>query len=78
MGLLAQPDVERVESLMSRAGLPVRAPALGAERYVDLMGLDKKVEGGKLRLILLKRIGEAFVTSEFPESDLRTVLSATA
>jgi 3-dehydroquinate synthase len=78
MGLLAQPDVEHVESLMSRAGLPVRAPALGAERYLGLMGLDKKVEGGKLRLILLKRIGEAFVTSEFPESELRAVLSETA
>jgi 3-dehydroquinate synthase len=76
MGLLRVTDVERIESLMARAGLPLRAPALGVQRYLDLMGLDKKVEGGKLRLILLKRIGEAFVTSEFPESELRKVLDA--
>jgi 3-dehydroquinate synthase len=75
MGLLAQPEVERVESLLSRANLPVRPPALGVERYLELMGMDKKVEGGKLRLILLRRIGEAFVTSEFPESELRAVLA---
>jgi 3-dehydroquinate synthase len=75
MGLLAQPDVERVESLMSRAGLPVRPPALGVERYLDLMGMDKKVEGGKLRLILLERIGEAFVTANFPQQELRAVLA---
>lgn len=78
MGLLRVTDVERIESLVARAGLPLRAPALGVERYLDLMGLDKKVEGGKLRLILLKRIGEAFVTSEFPGSDLRAVLAGTA
>jgi 3-dehydroquinate synthase len=75
MGLLAQPDVERVETLMSRAGLPVRPPALGVERYLDLMGMDKKVEGGKLRLILLERIGEAFVTANFPQQELRAVLA---
>jgi 3-dehydroquinate synthase len=77
MGLLSPADTKRIESLLSRAGLPVRAPALGVERYLDLMGLDKKVEGGKLRLILLKRIGEAFVTADFPQQELRAVLAST-
>jgi 3-dehydroquinate synthase len=77
MGLLRAADAGRIESLLSRAGLPVRAPALGVERYLDLMGLDKKVEGGKLRLILLKRIGEAFVTGDFPQEELRAVLAPT-
>jgi len=77
MGLLPPADAGRIESLLSRAGLPVRAPALGVERYLDLMGLDKKVEGGKLRLILLRRIGEAFVTSDFPQGELRAVLAST-
>jgi 3-dehydroquinate synthase len=39
------------------------------------MGMDKKVEGGKLRLILLERIGEAFVTANFPQQELRAVLA---
>jgi 3-dehydroquinate synthase len=77
MGLLSSADAGRIESLLSRAGLPVRAPALGVQRYLDLMGLDKKVEGGRLRLILLKRIGEAFVTADFPQEELRAVLAAT-
>jgi 3-dehydroquinate synthase len=74
MGLLQSADLARVESLLAQAGLPVRAPALGVERYLDLMGADKKVEGGKLRLILLRRIGEAFFTGDFPQDALRTVL----
>ena len=74
MGLFAPAEVARVEALLARAGLPVRAPALGVERYLDLMGSDKKVEAGKLRLILLRRIGEAFFTGEFPLDALRAVL----
>lgn len=74
MGFLAPADVTRLESLFARCGLPVRAPALGVERYLHLMGLDKKVESGKLRLILLRRIGEAFITADFPRGQLRDVL----
>jgi len=78
MGLIGQEDVDRTVRLLARAQLPVRHPALGADRYLDLMGLDKKVEGGKLRLILLERIGRAFVTSDFPPQALREVLEADA
>jgi len=74
MGLLEERDVARTVRLLERANLPVRHPALGAERYLDLMRLDKKVESGKLRLVLLERIGKAFVTSEFAAQDLREVL----
>ncbi len=78
MGLLATEDLDRIVRLLERAGLPSRHPALGVERYIDLMGLDKKVEGGKLRLILLERIGRAFVTSDFPQQELRAVLESDA
>jgi 3-dehydroquinate synthase len=39
------------------------------------MGLDKKVEQGRLRLILLERIGKAFVTADFPRQALEEVLA---
>jgi 3-dehydroquinate synthase len=52
----------------------VTAPDLGADTYLRLMGMDKKVEGGRLRLILLRSIGAAYVTSEFPPQALRKVL----
>ena len=39
------------------------------------MGLDKKVEQGRLRLVLLERIGYAFFTSDFPQEALESVLA---
>ncbi len=78
MGLLNAREVERVASpCLCGAGLPVEAPSLGEERYLELMGHDKKVEDGKLRLILLRSLGRAFVTSDFALRDLREVLAGT-
>ena len=74
MGMLDDADVARISALLRRAGLPVEAPALGADTYLDLMGMDKKVEGGKLRLILLRAIGQAYVSSDFPQAALRRLL----
>jgi 3-dehydroquinate synthase len=76
MGMLSDADVARIAALFQRAQLPAAAPDLGVDRYLELMGLDKKVEGGKLRLILLHRIGEAFVTADFPQPGLREVLAS--
>ena len=77
MGLLTVDDVERIARLFRRAGLPVDAPSLGQERYLELMGHDKKVENGKLRLVLLESLGKAFMTSDFELGDLREVLAGT-
>jgi len=78
MGLLTTDDVERIAHLFERAGLPVEAPSLGQDRYLDLMGHDKKVENGQLRLILLQSLGKAFMTSDFDLRDLRAVLAGAA
>lgn len=78
MGLISEADVARIGRLLRRAGLPVAAPELGVERYLALMGLDKKTQGGRLRLILLRRIGEAFICSDAPDPLLREVLSRPA
>jgi 3-dehydroquinate synthase len=53
----------------------VLGPHLGVERYLELMGHDKKVEGGKIRFVLLKKIGEAFVSASVPGEVLATILS---
>jgi 3-dehydroquinate synthase len=74
MGLLGQDDVQRIVALYRRARLPTEPPDLGAGRYLELMGLDKKVEQGRVRLVLLKYIGSAFVTAEFPPDSLESVL----
>jgi 3-dehydroquinate synthase len=74
LGLIGRSDVGRVTDVLARAGLPTAAPDLGVERYLALMGHDKKVEAGRLRFVLLKRIGEAFVTGEVPAAALADVL----
>jgi 3-dehydroquinate synthase len=76
LGWLNEADVERVSKLLRRAGLPVKGAALGAERYLDLMGHDKKVIEGRLRLVLLKKIGEAVTWTEAPPSEIRAAIDA--
>jgi len=76
LGWIGTEDVARTRSLFERAKLPTVAPDLGAEKYLDLMGLDKKVEGGKIRFVLLKKIGHAVVYGEVPKDLLRQTLQA--
>jgi 3-dehydroquinate synthase len=77
LGWLTEDDVQRIVSLLRRAGLPVRPPeALGRERLLQLMAVDKKVIDGRLRLVLLRGIGDAVVTSEFDPAALRLTLDA--
>lgn len=76
-GWLAQPDVERIERLLVRARLPVRPPSeISADRFLELMAVDKKVLDAGLRLVLLKAIGEAVVSADFDAGQLRETLEA--
>ncbi|WP_230660840.1 3-dehydroquinate synthase [Psychrobacter sp. I-STPA10] len=75
MGWLSSADVGRIESILQQAGLPIRPPKIALTTAKQLMSHDKKVKSGQLRLILLKSIGDAIVTSKFDESMLNEVLS---
>ncbi len=76
MGWIGAQDVARIRKLFERARLPVVAPDLGVEKYLELMGLDKKVEGGKMRFVLLQELGRAVVSGDVPEELLRQTLEA--
>lgn len=65
---------ERLRSLVEAAGLPVRPPALGADALQAAMGMDKKVQGNRLRFVVLRELGKARVTADVDESLLRSVL----
>ncbi len=79
LGWLAEADVVRIRRLATSAGLPVAAPAdLSAERFLELMAVDKKVQGGQLRLVLLQHPGDALVTSDIDPKLLRETLEAKA
>jgi len=79
MGWLSRAELERAEALIARAGLELTPPAeLTAERFRDLMAIDKKVMDGRLRLVLLRAIGAAVVTGDFPTEALNATLPAPA
>ncbi|CAN5358389.1 3-dehydroquinate synthase [soil metagenome] len=66
--------VDRLTRLIERAGLPIVGPALGAERYLELMQIDKKSEGGEIRFVVIDKPGSATVRSA-PEALIREVLA---
>ena len=74
LGWLDRDTVERTRGLLERFGLPVAAPGIGAARARELMGMDKKVERGKLRVVLLQGLGQPVVTADYPEPVLLSVL----
>ncbi len=76
MGWLGAADVERAEALLRRFGLPTAPPRIPPERFMELMSVDKKARGGRLRLVLLRAIGEAVVTADFDDEALRRTLAA--
>jgi 3-dehydroquinate synthase len=78
MKLLEKGDVARVRALVSRAGLPVKAPALRPEEMLALMSVDKKAARGKLRFVVLQAIGEARLRGDADEKALRDVIVAAA
>ncbi len=75
-GLLAPQDADRVRSLVERAGLPTRIPGVAPAAVLEHMRIDKKVKGGRIRLVLLRGIGAACLTADYPESALQDTLQA--
>jgi 3-dehydroquinate synthase len=75
LGWISAADVSRIETLIQRAGLPVRAPAsLDPAAMLEVMAVDKKAQEGMIRLVLLKAVGDAVVTADYDSAMLREVL----
>ena len=75
MGWIDAADTERVRALIARAGLPVVAPdRLEAERFLELMAVDKKVQAGRLRLVLMQALGQSVISDDFTAEQLRSTL----
>jgi len=79
LGWLEEEAQARIVRLVRRANLPVvPPPEIDRNRFMALMGVDKKVMDGKLRLVLLKAIGNALVTDEFDSTELNNTLNGYA
>ena len=75
LGLIDGASVDRLRKLVAAAGLPVVAPDLGAARWIELMEVDKKNEGGAIKFILLKPLGSPSIAS-VPQDVLQATLAA--
>jgi 3-dehydroquinate synthase len=75
MGLITRADVERIIALLKRARLPIAPPGIAPGLLLELMGTDKKAEGGKLRFVLLDAIGAASVRADVPAASLQQTLA---
>lgn len=76
LGDLSAADVERIGAIFKRAKLPTFPPnELSNDQFMHYMAGDKKVQAGKVRLVLLKSIGEAYITGNYPAETLQKTLT---
>ena len=75
LGMIDAAVNARLHDLVGRAGLPTDVPKIGAARALALMQMDKKVLSGKLRLVLLEKLGRAIVTSTYPQGAFDAALN---
>ncbi|HTD11204.1 MAG TPA: 3-dehydroquinate synthase, partial [Steroidobacteraceae bacterium] len=74
-GFLSAADAARVRQLVERAGLPAQVPSVSPQLLLEHMRIDKKVQGGRIRLVLLRSIGSAFVSDDYPQHALQSTLA---
>ncbi|MGH8168994.1 MAG: 3-dehydroquinate synthase [Steroidobacteraceae bacterium] len=74
-GHITSQELERVTHLVARAGLPTHVSNVKPDVALEHMRIDKKVQAGRIRLVLLRGIGSAFVTAEYGEAALHRTLA---
>ncbi|MCW8828264.1 MAG: 3-dehydroquinate synthase [Gammaproteobacteria bacterium] len=75
LGWLRSDEVRRIRNLIKQAGLPIQAPAaLDSARFLELMAVDKKVQDGQLRLVLMKGLGQAVISAEAGREQITAML----
>jgi 3-dehydroquinate synthase len=75
LGWISDTDRDRVKSLVLKARLPVSSPDdMSPKAFIDYMSLDKKNLDARIRLVLLKALGDAVITADYPMDALESTL----
>ena len=72
---IGEGDLQRLRNLIKAAGLPACPPAISAEKMRAAMEMDKKIQGKQLRFVLLRSLGDAYLTSDYDAGLLGRVLA---
>jgi 3-dehydroquinate synthase len=75
LGLMPPSFVGRMSRLIERARLPIQAPAMAMDRWLELMRVDKKNEGGEIRFVVIEGLGKAGMRGA-PDALVAEVISA--
>jgi 3-dehydroquinate synthase len=76
LGQIGQADAQRLKRIIASMHLPIAPPKLGSQRFMELMQVDKKTEGGQIRYITLGSIGAARI-QQVPDATVIETLIAT-
>lgn len=74
-GLISEEEVLEIKKMMERFHVPVSVSGVDLERVIEATKNDKKMDGGKIKFILLKEIGQAFMDRQVTEEEMRKGLS---
>jgi 3-dehydroquinate synthase len=75
-GHLSHEDAIRVESILSKANLPIAIKkSIDSETLIEAMSLDKKSIDGKIRLVLLKALGDSYLTDSYSKENFNKVIN---
>jgi len=76
LNLISKAEVERLTNIIHSMNLPIMPPKFGAKRYMELMQIDKKTEGGQIRYVVLEKMGKAQIKN-VPDAQVIETLTAT-
>ena len=74
MSLLTPEDVQGIEKILKASHLPISLPNMNPDELLAAMKSDKKVKDRNIQLVLLKNIGEAFLTADYSQEDLLSII----
>jgi 3-dehydroquinate synthase len=75
VGLLSNADASRLKKIIQALHLPTQPPKLGVDRFMELMSVDKKAEGGEVRYILLNGLGQAKIQKVDDDLVIQTLIA---
>ena len=77
MGWITEGDVERIKAIIMAAHLPISPPKeMSVDQFMSLMAVDKKVQDGVIRLVLLKGIGQSVISDDYSLDKLKETIAS--